>query len=66
MTSYFVNNHFFDESENLDMVLNAHMIIENINEKGGEKIVSAQILFSNQLDVHLFTKSFDFSQLVFL
>ena len=60
LTSYFVNNHFFDESENLDMVLNAHMIIENINEKGGEKIVSAQILFSNQLDVHLFTKSFDF------
>ena len=58
--SYFTNNYFFDEPDNLDMLLNIHMIIENVNDRGGEKIISAQILFSNQKDQHHYSKSFDF------
>ena len=58
--SYFLNNYFFDNPDQIDIDLTLHVIIENINEKGGEKIVSAQILFSNQKDIHLFSKSFDF------
>ena len=59
--SYFINNYFFDEPEELDMFLDINIIIENINNKGGEKLITAQILFSNQKDLHLFSKSFDFT-----
>ena len=61
--SYFMNNYFFDDpsaDEALDMTLKIHCIIESINQKGGEKIVSAHILFSNQADQHHSSKSFDF------
>ena len=59
--SYFINNYFFDEPEELDMFLDINIIIENINSKGGEKLITAQILFSNQKDLHLLSKSFDFA-----
>jgi len=59
--SYFLNNYFFDEPNELDMLLDINIIIENINDKGGEKIITAQILFSNKKDQHLFSKSFDFT-----
>ena len=42
----------FDEPENLEMLLDVNMIIENINNKGGEKIITAQILFTNKKDIH--------------
>ena len=61
--SYFMNNYFFDDpsaDEALDMTLKIHCIIESINQKGGETIVSAHILFSNQADQHHSSKSFDF------
>ena len=58
--SYFLNNYFFDEREKLDLTLDVNMIIENVNDKGGEKIISAQVLFSNKLDQHFFSKGFDF------
>ena len=58
--SYFLNNHFFHESKQLDLTLDINMIIENLNDKGGEKIISAQVLFSNKIDQHFFSKSFDF------
>ena len=58
--SYFLNNLFFDEGEQLDLTLDINMIIENINDKGGEKIISAQVLFSNKIDQHFFSKGFDF------
>ena len=59
--SYFINNYFFDDPDQLGLYLNIHMIIENILDKGGEKMISAQILFSNGMDQHLFSKSFDFT-----
>ena len=46
--TYFLNNYFFDEPDELDLTIELHMIIESINNKGGEKIISAQILFSNK------------------
>ena len=58
--SYFTNNYFFDEPEGLEMLLDLNIIIENINYRGGEKIITAQILFSNKMDQHFFSKSFDF------
>ncbi len=58
--NYFINNYFFDEKEELELTLNINMIIESINNKGGEKIITAQIMFSNQKDIYLFSKSFDF------
>ena len=58
--SYFMNNYFFDDPDELAIILDVHMVIENINNKGGEKIISAQILFSNQKDQHHYSKSFDF------
>ena len=59
--SYFINNYFFDDPDELDMLLDVNIIIENINSKGGEKFITAQILFSNKKDKHLFSKSFDFT-----
>jgi len=59
--SYFINNYFFDEPDQLGLVLDINIIIENINYKGSEKIITAQILFSNKKDQHLFSKSFDFT-----
>jgi hypothetical protein len=58
--SYFMNNYFFDDPDELAIILDIHMVIENVNNKGGEKIISAQILFSNQKDQHHYSKSFDF------
>ena len=58
--SYFINNYFFDDPDELAIILDIHMVIENVNNKGGEKIISAQILFSNQKDQHHYSKSFDF------
>lgn len=58
--AYFKNNYFFDDPDKLSITLDIHMVIENINNKGGEKIISAQILFSNQKDQHHYSKSFDF------
>ena len=58
--SYFINNYFFDEPDGLEMLLNLNIIIENINYRGGEKIITAQILFSNKMDQYFFSKSFDF------
>ena len=59
--NYFMNNYFFDEKEELELTINITMIIESINNKGGEKIITAQIMFSNQKDIYLFSKSFDFA-----
>tara|TARA_Y100001970_G_scaffold115989_1_gene144425 strand:+ start:147 stop:986 length:840 start_codon:yes stop_codon:yes gene_type:complete len=59
--SYFINNYFFDDADELNIELDINMIIENINTKGGEKIITAQMLFSNKKDNHLFSKSFDFT-----
>ena len=59
--NYFLNNFFFDENDDLELILDINMIIESVNTKGGEKIVTAQIMFSNQKDIYLFSKSFDFS-----
>ena len=59
--SYFINNYFFDDPDQLELYLNIHMIIENILDKGGEKLISAQIMFSNGIEQHLFSKSFDFT-----
>ena len=61
LQSYFLNNYFFDEPDDLEMLLDVNVIIENINNKGGEKLITAQILFSNKKDQHLFSKSFDFT-----
>ncbi|OUT40534.1 MAG: hypothetical protein CBB66_01755 [bacterium TMED6] len=58
--AYFKNNYFFDDPDKLSITLDIHMVIENINNKGGEKIISAQILFSNQKDQHHYSKGFDF------
>ena len=62
--AYFKNNYFFDDPDELSITLDIHMVIENINNKGGEKIISAQILFSNQKDQHHYSKGFDLSWLV--
>ncbi len=59
--NYFLNNYFFDENDDLELILDINMIIESVNTKGGEKVVTAQIMFSNQKDIYLFSKSFDFS-----
>tara|TARA_B100000579_G_scaffold207032_1_gene169109 strand:- start:83 stop:466 length:384 start_codon:yes stop_codon:yes gene_type:complete len=48
--AYFMNNYFFDDPDELEMTLDMHIVIENVNTKGGETIISAQILFSNQKD----------------
>ena len=61
LQSYFLNNYFFDEPDDLEMLLDVNVVIENINNKGGEKLITAQILFSNKKDQHLFSKSFDFT-----
>jgi len=58
--AYFMNNYFFDDPDKLQIILDAHIVIENVNNKGGEKIISAQVLFSNQKDQHHYSKSFDF------
>jgi len=58
--NYFLNHYFFDSKEELELNININMIIENINNKGGENVVTAQIWFSNYKDVYLFSKSFDF------
>ena len=58
--NYFLTNHFLDEKEDLELIININMIIESVNQKGGEKIITAQMIFSNQKDVYLFSKSFDF------
>ena len=58
--NYFLTNYFLDEKEDLGLIMNINMIIESVNQKGGEKIITAQIIFSNQKDVYLFSKSFDF------
>ena len=58
--SYFMNNYFFDDPDELELILDINIIIENINSRGGEKIITAQMIFSNQKDSHLFSKSFDF------
>ena len=59
--SYFTNNDFFDDPDELELTLDILFIIESINNRGGEKIISAQILFSNQKDQQHYSKSFDFS-----
>ncbi len=59
--SYFTNNDFFDDPDELELTLDIHFIIESINNRGGENIISAQILFSNQKDQQHYSKSFDFS-----
>ena len=58
--AYFMNNYFFDDPDELEITLDIHIVIENVNNKGGETIISAQILFSNQKDQHHYSKSFDF------
>ena len=58
--AYFMNNYFFDDPDELEITLDVHIVIENVNNKGGETIISAQILFSNQKDQHHYSKSFDF------
>ena len=60
LRGYFLNNYFFDEPDKLDLMLDMLMVVENINNKGGEKIISSQILFSNQRDQHHVSHSFDF------
>ena len=61
LRAYFLNHYFFDEPDELELMLDIHMVIENVNNKGGEKIVSALIVFSNQKDQHHISKSFDFA-----
>ena len=58
--NHFLTNHFLDEKDNLELIMNINMIIESVNQKGGEKIITAQMIFSNKKDVYLFSKSFDF------
>ena len=58
--AYFMNNYFFDDPDELEITLDIHIVIENVNNNGGETIISAQILFSNQKDQHHYSKSFDF------
>ena len=57
--NYFLTNYFLDGKEDLGLIMNIRMIIEGVNQKGGEKIITAQMIFWNQ-DVHLVSKSFDF------
>ena len=58
--SFFTNNYFYDEPDELDIQIDLNVIIENINYIGSEKIITSQILFTNRKDQHFFTKSFDF------
>ena len=61
ISSYFKNNYFYDDPDELELTLDIHFVIESIYDRGGEKVISAQILFSNQKDQHHYSKSFDFS-----
>ncbi len=61
ISSYFKNNYFYDDPDELELTLDIHFVIESIYSRGGEKVISAQILFSNQKDQHHYSKSFDFS-----
>ena len=59
--SFFTNNYFYDEPDELDIRIDLNVIIENINYIGSEKIITSQILFTNKKDQHFFSKSFDFT-----
>ena len=59
--SFFTNNYFYDEPDELDIQIDLNVIIENINYIGSEKIITSQILFTNRKDQHFFSKSFDFT-----
>ena len=65
--NYFLTNYFLDEQltvdeiEDLGLIMNINMVIESVNQKGGEKIITAQMICSNQKDVYLVSKSFDFA-----
>lgn len=59
--SFFTNNYFYEEPDELEINLDINFIIENINNVGSEKIITAQILFTNKKDQHFFSKSFDFT-----
>ena len=52
------NNYFFDDPDQLELTLDIHFVIENIYDRGGEKVISAQVLFSNQKDQHHYSKEF--------
>ena len=54
--SFFTNNYFYDEPDELDIRIDLNVIIENINYIGSEKIITSQILFTNKKDQHFSRK----------
>ena len=60
VSQYLTNNKFIDNAFDLEMFLDIHFIIESYSSSDNKKIVSAQMILTNQADQHFYAKGVDF------
>jgi len=60
IANYFTTNRFMEGEDELELLLDLHVVIESISHSGNAKIVSAQLVLTNRLDQHFFAKGVDF------
>ena len=61
ISDYYLINKFHDNGDNLEINLDIHLVIQNVNTSGNNQVISTQIILSNQLDQQYITKSADFN-----
>ena len=60
IVQYFTNNNFIDNSYELNLFIEIHLIIESYSYSNNNKIVNAQLVLTNKADQQFFAKGVDF------
>ena len=60
VSQYLINNKFMDNAFDLEIYLDIHFIIESYSSSDNKKMVSAQMILSNQADQYFYVKGVDF------
>lgn len=60
IVQYYTNNNFIDNSYELNLFIEIHLIIESYSYSNNNKVVNAQLVLTNKADQQFFAKGVDF------
>ena len=61
---YFLNTQFSPDVSDLEMIIDFHLVLESVSQKGSQTTINAQAIFTNKRDQYFYAKGiqFPFSQ----
>ena len=60
LESYYLNTQFLANSDDLNMAIDLHLVLESVFHGGNQITINAQAIFSNKLDQYFYAKSIQF------